>query len=317
MVRCLDLVEDYLRYMGHSYERLDGSKKATERTAAVARFNNPALHRFIMLLSTRAGGLGLNLTAADTVIIYDSDWNPHNDLQAQARAHRIGQTKAVKVYRLLTRKSYEMEMFHAASMKLGLDRAVLAHQRAEGDATAAAAAAGAAGDKSGGALLKPTKQNLEFSHTEVEQLLKRGAYDVFRGDDTEGQEFQEADIDQILQRQSHKVVYGKSESLTKNLASSFSKASFVSLNNKEDIDLDDPDFWKKVCVCVLCVCVCVCVYVYFYFHLFFRFLLHLLTCIHILIYSHTPTYIYIYTHTHRPSVSRSRRRNPRRRSRAG
>jgi chromodomain-helicase-DNA-binding protein 7 len=59
-----------------------------------------------MLLSTRAGGLGLNLTAADTVIIFDSDWNPHNDIQAQARAHRIGQTKAVMVYRLLTRKTY-------------------------------------------------------------------------------------------------------------------------------------------------------------------------------------------------------------------
>jgi SNF2 family DNA or RNA helicase len=57
----------------------------------------------VMLLSTRAGGVGINLTAADTVIIFDSDWNPQNDLQAQARAHRIGQTKPVKVYRLLTR----------------------------------------------------------------------------------------------------------------------------------------------------------------------------------------------------------------------
>jgi len=247
MVRVLDLVEDYMRFVGHSYERLDGTKKATERSAAVVRFNNPALNRFIMLLSTRAGGLGLNLTAADTVIIYDSDWNPHNDLQAQARAHRIGQTKAVKVYRLLTRKSYEVEMFHAASMKLGLDRAVLAHQRAEGEmeAGAASAAAGVGMSKSESSLLKPTKAQLGLSHTEVEHLLKRGAYDVFRGDDKEGQEFQEADIDQILQRQSHKVVYGNQESLTKNLASSFSKASFVSTDNKEDIDLDDPEFWKK------------------------------------------------------------------------
>lgn len=71
MVRVLDLVEDYLRYQGYLYERLDGSKRASERSAAVVRFNNPALNRFIMLLSTRAGGLGLNLTAADTVIIYD------------------------------------------------------------------------------------------------------------------------------------------------------------------------------------------------------------------------------------------------------
>ena len=77
-----------------------------------------------MLLSTRAGGVGINLTAADTVIIYDSDWNPQNDLQAQSRAHRIGQTRAVKVYRLLTKKSYEMHMFHTASVKLGLAYAV-------------------------------------------------------------------------------------------------------------------------------------------------------------------------------------------------
>jgi SNF2 family DNA or RNA helicase len=71
MVRVLDLVEDYMRYQGYAYERLDGSKRASERSAAVVRFNNPALNRFVMLLSTRAGGLGLNLTAADTVIIYD------------------------------------------------------------------------------------------------------------------------------------------------------------------------------------------------------------------------------------------------------
>lgn len=74
-------------------------------------------------------GLGLNLTSADVVIIADSDWNPQNDLQAMARAHRIGQTRAVRVYRLLTAKTYEMHMFHSASMKLGLDRAVLAQQR--------------------------------------------------------------------------------------------------------------------------------------------------------------------------------------------
>ena len=68
--------------------------------------------RFVFLLCTRAGGLGINLTAADTVIIYDSDWNPQNDLQAQARCHRIGQNKAVKVYRLITRNTYEREMFN-------------------------------------------------------------------------------------------------------------------------------------------------------------------------------------------------------------
>lgn len=70
---------------GYKYERLDGNTRANMRTAAVERFNRPQFKRFVMLLSTRAGGLGLNLTSADTVIIYDSDWNPHNDLQVKAR----------------------------------------------------------------------------------------------------------------------------------------------------------------------------------------------------------------------------------------
>lgn len=81
MVKILDLLEDYLRHKGYLYERLDGNKRAAERAKAVERFNKPVFQRYIMLLSTRAGGLGLNLTSADTVIIYDSDWNPHNDLQ--------------------------------------------------------------------------------------------------------------------------------------------------------------------------------------------------------------------------------------------
>ena len=87
----------------------------------------------MFLLCTRAGGLGINLTAADTCVIFDSDWNPQNDLQAQARCHRIGQDKAVKVYRLITRNSYEREMFDKASMKLSLDKAVLQSMRSGGE----------------------------------------------------------------------------------------------------------------------------------------------------------------------------------------
>ena len=107
------------------YERIDGRITGHLRQAAIDRFSRPESDRFIFLLCTRAGGLGINLTAADTVIIYDSDWNPQNDLQAQARCHRIGQEKNVKVYRLITRNTYEREMFDRASLKLGLDKAVL------------------------------------------------------------------------------------------------------------------------------------------------------------------------------------------------
>jgi len=234
MVRVLNLIEDYVRYRGYLYERLDGSLRSTLRTAAVKRFCAPAMNRFIMLLSTKAGGLGLNLTAADTVIIFDSDWNPHNDLQAQARAHRIGQTKAVMVYRLLTRKTYEMHMFHMASMKLGMDRAVLAHARNE--------AGGGDDDGDGG---RKRDQDASLNAAEIDELLKRGAYDVFREDETEQEQFAEADIDAIMQRQSHVVSYNNEGSNVAKSLGSFSKASFVSADEKEDVDINDPDFWKK------------------------------------------------------------------------
>ena len=91
----------------------------------VPNWCTPKSKSLVMLLSTRAGGCGINLVAADTVIIYDSDFNPQNGLQAQARCHRIGQTKKVKIYRLVANKTYEMKMAERASHKLALDKAVL------------------------------------------------------------------------------------------------------------------------------------------------------------------------------------------------
>ena len=125
MVSMLNIIQDYLVIKGYPFERIDGNIKISDRQAAIDRFSAPGSDRFIFLICTRAGGVGINLTAADTVIIYDSDWNPQNDIQAQARCHRIGQDKAVKVYRLITSHTYEMEMFQRASLKLGLDKAVL------------------------------------------------------------------------------------------------------------------------------------------------------------------------------------------------
>lgn len=125
MIRVLDILEDYLAHKKYPYERIDGRIRGNLRQEAIDRFSKPDSDRFVFLLCTRAGGLGINLTAADTVIIFDSDWNPQNDLQAQARCHRIGQKKSVKVYRLITRNTYEREMFDRASLKLGLDKAVL------------------------------------------------------------------------------------------------------------------------------------------------------------------------------------------------
>ncbi|XP_037530300.1 chromodomain-helicase-DNA-binding protein 1-like [Nematolebias whitei] len=91
MTRMLDILQDYMEYKGYSYERLDGSVRGEERNLAVKNFSSKEI--FVFLLSTKAGGVGMNLTAADTVIFVDSDYNPQNDLQAAARCHRIGQNR--------------------------------------------------------------------------------------------------------------------------------------------------------------------------------------------------------------------------------
>lgn len=96
MVRMLDLLEYYCKAKRYSVERLDGKVVGKERQKAMDRFNQNE-DSFVFLLSTRAGGVGINLTAADTCIIFDSDWNPQNDVQAMARCHRIGQKRKVRV----------------------------------------------------------------------------------------------------------------------------------------------------------------------------------------------------------------------------
>ena len=121
MTQLLNILEDYLLSMGYKYCRLDGSTKIHDRQKAIDQYNtNPDI--FIFLLSTRAGGLGINLTAADTCILFDSDWNPHQDSQAQDRCHRIGQNRPVMVYRLLTVGSVEISMMEKQISKKKLER---------------------------------------------------------------------------------------------------------------------------------------------------------------------------------------------------
>jgi superfamily II DNA/RNA helicase len=131
MTKVLDLLERFCAYRGYVFERIDGQVIGNRRQLAMDRFNNPALGVFVFLLCTRAGGQGLNLTAATNVIIYDSDWNPQNDIQAQARCHRIGQRQRVSVYRLITAHTYEADMFRRASQKLGLDQAISAASKVQ------------------------------------------------------------------------------------------------------------------------------------------------------------------------------------------
>ncbi|KAI5171981.1 hypothetical protein NEFER03_1246 [Nematocida sp. LUAm3] len=210
MTKCLDLIAEYLQYKEYLYERIDGTVRGDIRQAAIDRFSTDT-NSFVFLLCTRAGGVGINLTAADTVIIFDSDWNPQNDLQAQARCHRIGQTSEVKIYRLVTRNTYEREMFDRASMKLGLDRAILHKDKDKDSAT----------HKKG----------------RLESLLKKGAYGVLMETDDVNKKFCDEDIDAILEGRT-KVVQHADQS-----GNLFSKASF-----QVDEEIDDPDFWDNLLV---------------------------------------------------------------------
>lgn len=218
MVRCLDILEDYLVFRKYPFERIDGRIRGNLRQEAIDRFSKPDSDRFVFLLCTKAGGLGINLTAADTVIIYDSDWNPQNDLQAQARCHRIGQQKMVKIYRLICRNTYEREMFDKASLKLGLDKAILQSMNTS------------QGKETG---LK------QLSKKEIEDLLKKGAYGAVMDEDNAGDKFCEEDIEMILARRTQ-VIQMESEK-----GSTFSKASFAATDQRSDIDIRDPDFWNK------------------------------------------------------------------------
>ncbi|XP_078700136.1 chromodomain-helicase-DNA-binding protein 1-like [Branchiostoma floridae x Branchiostoma belcheri] len=124
MTRVLDILQDYLGFRGYSYERLDGSVRGEERYLAIQNFNQQD-DVFVFLLSTRAGGQGLNLASADTVIFMDSDFNPQNDLQAAARAHRIGQTRPVKIIRLIGGSTVEEIILKRAEAKLKLTNSVI------------------------------------------------------------------------------------------------------------------------------------------------------------------------------------------------
>uniref|UniRef100_A0A8C2E4C9 Snf2-related CREBBP activator protein n=1 Tax=Cyprinus carpio TaxID=7962 RepID=A0A8C2E4C9_CYPCA len=116
MTRMLDILEQFLNYHGHIYLRLDGSTRVEQRQALMERFNADR-RIFCFILSTRSGGVGVNLTGADTVVFYDSDWNPTMDAQAQDRCHRIGQTRDVHIYRLISERTVEENILKKANQK--------------------------------------------------------------------------------------------------------------------------------------------------------------------------------------------------------
>lgn len=136
MTTVMTIFEDYLNFRRIDHLRLDGTTKHEDRASLLKAFNDPASKYPIFILSTRAGGLGLNLQTADTVIIFDSDWNPHQDLQAQDRAHRIGQKKEVRILRLVTERSVEEHVLAGASRKIEMDKKIIQAGKYDNKSTA-------------------------------------------------------------------------------------------------------------------------------------------------------------------------------------
>ncbi|GAA6020667.1 hypothetical protein JCM8202_004534 [Rhodotorula sphaerocarpa] len=136
MTTVMTIFEDYLNFRRIEHLRLDGTTKHEDRSSLLKLFNDPNSKYPIFILSTRAGGLGLNLQTADTVIIFDSDWNPHQDLQAQDRAHRIGQKKEVRILRLVTERSVEEHVMAGAARKIEMDKKIIQAGRYDNKSTA-------------------------------------------------------------------------------------------------------------------------------------------------------------------------------------
>ena len=128
-VSMLDILEDFLMLRNYKYSRLDGSSTYEDRKENIEEFNTSQSETFVFIISTRAGGLGINLQTADTVIVYDSDWNPQSDIQAIDRAHRIGQKKQVRVFRLIAEKTIDERIVERAEIKLCLDKKIIQEGR--------------------------------------------------------------------------------------------------------------------------------------------------------------------------------------------
>ncbi|KAH8499021.1 hypothetical protein H0E87_017797, partial [Populus deltoides] len=224
MVRMLDIIAQYMSLRGFQFQRLDGSTKSELRQQAMEHFNAPGSDDFCFLLSTRAGGLGINLATADTVIIFDSDWNPQNDLQAMSRAHRIGQQEVVNIYRFVTSKSVEEDILERAKKKMVLDHLVIQKLNAEGRLEK-----------------KETKKGSYFDKNELSAILRFGAEELFkedRNDEESKKRLLSMDIDEILER-AEKVEEKEAEGEQGNeLLGAFKVANFCCAEN-------DGSFWSR------------------------------------------------------------------------
>lgn len=200
MVKMLDILADYMDFRGFSYQRLDGTIAAAPRRLSIEHFNEPDSNDFAFLLSTRAGGLGINLMSADTVILFDSDWNPQADLQAMARAHRIGQTKPVSIYRLVSKDTVEEEVLERARNKLLLEFITIQRGVTDKEASELKDKMTRAGHQ----VNEPT------SSDDISRILKRRGQRMFEQSGNQ-KKLEELDIDSVLENaEEHKTEQAES-----------------------------------------------------------------------------------------------------------
>jgi len=217
MARMLDILEDYCWYRGWKYCRIDGNTPHEDRDKQIQEYNAEGSEKFVFMLSTRAGGLGINLYTADVVIIYDSDWNPQMDLQAMDRAHRIGQKKQVRVFRLVAENTVDEKIVEKAEVKLKLDRMVIQQG-------------------------KLAEQKTNLNKDEMVSMIRHGASHIFSS--KEG-ELSDLDIDKLLEIGEQKTAEQKQK--MEELGES-SLRSFTIDTNKEEksvYNFEGEDFRDK------------------------------------------------------------------------
>ncbi|GAB7350951.1 hypothetical protein MBLNU459_g1457t1 [Dothideomycetes sp. NU459] len=226
MVKMLDIIGDYLHLRGHQYQRLDGTIAAGPRRQAIDHFNAPDSKDFCFILSTRAGGLGINLMTADTVILFDSDWNPQADLQAMARAHRIGQKNPVNIYRLVSKDTVEEEVLERARNKLILEHITIHRAITEKEAKQLKATLDAVG----------VGTNEPIATDDISRILKRRGQKMFEQSGNQ-KKLEELDIDAVLENaEVHKTE--QSGGITASGGADFLK-SFEYTDVKLDLEWDE------------------------------------------------------------------------------
>lgn len=209
----LSMVEDFLDGLGFLYQRLDGSMGSLQKQKRIDEFNAPNSSLFAFLLSTRAGGVGINLASADTVIILDPDFNPHQDIQALSRAHRIGQKKKVLVFQLTTRGTVEEKIMQIGKKKMSLDHVLIDQMDAEEDAGA-----------------------------DIESILRFGLDAIFQDDNAEDEiRYDPASVDKLLDRsQMEETLPGKDNSAESQFSFARVWANDKGILEEEGLD-DDAD----------------------------------------------------------------------------